>query len=194
MPARIKGLVLKSRLDYVSQFYGEKGLDLLLEALPPEGQAVLRDGVLVSTWYPLDRVIEIFVAVDEIFGKGDLELMRKIGAFTARAALAGGVQENFARQNDPAFVLKMAPVLFQQYYDTGRIESEPTGEESAVTRIHDFEMPHPAICKGLIGWLEEAIGIWGGTEVKVQEVKCRCRGDAHCEFVTSWTTPPEPAG
>lgn len=193
MPAHIKGLVVKSRLDYVKQFYGEKGLELLLEALPPAGQAVLRDGVLVSTWYPLDQVIEIFVAIDEIFGKGDFELMRKIGGYTARAALAGGVQENFARQGDPGFVLKMAPVIFAQYYDTGRLEIEAADEESAVVRFHDFETPHRVICSGLLGWMEEAIGIWGGAQVSVQEVKCRCRGDACCEYVSSWVMQPQSA-
>ncbi|MDP3938746.1 MAG: hypothetical protein Q8R92_11520, partial [Deltaproteobacteria bacterium] len=126
--AHIKGLVLKSRLDYVKQFYGEKGLQLLIESLPPEGQDAIRDGVLVSTWYPLDKAIEILVAIDEIFGKGDFELMRKIGGFTARVALAGGVQQSFGKQNDPGFVLKMAPILFQQYYDSGRIEIESKGE------------------------------------------------------------------
>jgi len=193
MAAQIKGLVLKSRLDYVTQFYGEKGCELLLEALPPEGQAIVRDGVLVSTWYPLDGAIRILVAIDEIFGKGDFALMRKIGSFTAKAALAGGVQQSFVRQNDPSFVLKVAPILFQQYYDTGRVETESRGEEAAVTRVLDFEMPHPVLCYGLLGWIEAAIEIWGGTQVKVSEVKCRCKGDPFCEFLSCWTTPVDPA-
>ncbi|MDP3937015.1 MAG: 4-vinyl reductase, partial [Deltaproteobacteria bacterium] len=190
--AHIKGLVLKSRLDYVKQFYGEKGLQLLIESLPPEGQDTIRDGVLVSTWYPLDKAIEILVAIDEIFGKGDFELMRKIGGFTARVALAGGVQQSFVRQNDPGFVLKMAPIIFQQYYDSGRIEIESKGEESAVARVFDFALPHRVICSGLLGWIEEAIEIWGGTQVKVSETKCCCKGDPHCEFVVCWVTPVAP--
>lgn len=191
MAAHIKGLVLKSRLDYVKQFYGEKGLTLMLEALPPGSREVIRDGVLVSSWYPLDQAIEILVAIDEIFGKGDFELTRKIGAFTARAALAGGVQQSFVKEHDPAFVLKMSPVLWQQYYDTGRIEIESQGEESAITRIHDFERPHPVICSGLLGWIEEAIEIWGGTQVRVSEEKCRCKGDPYCEILASWKVPAD---
>ncbi len=190
--AHIKGLVLKSRLDYVKQFYGEKGLQLLLEVLPPEGQAMLGDSVLVSSWYPLDQAIAILVAIDEIFGKGDFTLMRKIGGFTARVALAGGVQQSFGKQNDPGFVLKMAPIIFQQYYDSGRIEIETKGEESAVARILDFASPHPVICSGLVGWVEEAIEIWGGTQVKVSETKCRCKGDPHCEILACWVTPVVP--
>lgn len=193
MAAHIKGLVLKSRLDYVRQFYGDTGLRLLLEALPPASQEIIRDGVLVSSWYPLDKSIEMLVTIDEIFGKGDFVLTRKIGAFTARAALAGGVQQSFGKQNDPGFVLKMSPVLWQQYYDTGRIENETQGEESAISRIHDFEMPHPVICNGLLGWIEEAIEVWGGTQVRVTETKCRCKGDPHCEIVSSWKAPEEPA-
>lgn len=189
MAGHVKGLLLKSRFEYVKQFFGEKGEAALLEAISPEARAMVADGILVSTWYPIDPVIEILVKMDEVFGKGDFELARKMGAHTARMALAGGVQQSFAKENDPAFVLRMGPLLWQQYYDTGRVEVEALGPESAVSRIFEFGAPHRAICMGMLGWIEEAVGIWGGRDVRVNEVKCRTRGDDFCEYTCHWTDP-----
>lgn len=189
MVGNVKGLLLKSRFEYVRQFFGEKGEAALLSAISSEARAMVVDGILVSTWYPIEHVIEILVKMDEVLGKGDFELARKMGAYTARMALAGGVQQSFAKENDPAFVLKMGPLLWQQYYDTGRIEVEALGPESAVSRIIDFGAPHRAICMGMLGWIVEAVGIWGGENVRVNEPKCRTRGDDICEFTCHWTDP-----
>ena len=189
MAGHVKGLLLKSRFEYVRQFFGEKGEAALLHAISSEARAMVADGILVSTWYPIDHVIEILVKLDELLGKGDFELARKMGAHTARMALAGGVQQSFAKENDPAFVLKMGPLLWQQYYDTGRVEVESLGPESAVSRILDFGAPHLAICMGMLGWIEEAIGMWGGQNVRVEMTTCRTRGDDICEFTTHWTDP-----
>ena len=180
MAGHVKGLLLKSRFEYVKQFFGEKGEAALLNAISPEARAMVADGILVSTWYPIDHVIEILVRMDELLGKGDFELARKMGAHTARMALAGGVQQSFAKEHDPAFVLKMGPLLWQQYYDTGRVEAELLEAESAVSRIIDFGSPHRAICMGMLGWIEEAMGIWGAENVRINESKCRTRGDNIC--------------
>lgn len=193
MAAHVKGIMLKARFEYVRQFFGEKGEAALLESLSPEARAMVGDGILVSTWYPIDQAIEILVRIDETLGKGDFALSRKMGAHTARTALAGGVQQSFAKEHDPGFVLKMVPLIWQQYYDTGRIEAEILTDESAVSRTLDFEAPHQIICKGIQGWIEAAVEIWGGKDVRVDETKCRTRGDNVCEFAIRWTLPEEPA-
>jgi predicted hydrocarbon binding protein len=188
----VKGVVLKSRIPYVEKFHGKDAVGRVLEALSPEARAMVGGEILVSSWYPLQATIETLVTIDRLFGKGDLELCREMGRYTARVALEGGVQQSFVREHDPAFVIKMAPVIWQQYYDSGEIKVEQTGEESAISRLMGFEEPHRALCLSVLGWMEEAIEIWGGTEIHVVETKCQTRGDSCCEFVASWVTPPEP--
>ncbi len=196
MAVHVKGIVLKSRIQYVEKFHGKDGVARLIEALSPETRAMVGDEILVSSWYPLQATIESLVTIDRLFGKGDLDLCRKMGRYTARLALEGGVQQSFVREHDPTFVIKMGPIIWQQYYDSGEIQVEQTGEESAISRLVGFEEPHRALCLSMLGWLEEAIAIWGGTEIQVVETSCRTHGGSCCEFVTSWVIPPEarPAG
>ena len=186
MPVHIKGLVLKARVDYLQKAQGESSWERLLAELSPETRSALSDGVLISSWYPLAVSTELMSVADRMFARGDLGLAREMGRHSAKVALQG-VHQSFARENDPSFVLRMAPLLWSQYYDSGQLEAIQTGRASAVTRVLDFEEPHVAICLGLVGWIEAAIEIWGGVDVMVDERKCRTRGAAHCEIASSWT-------
>jgi hypothetical protein len=190
MPVHIKGLVLKSRVDFLQRSHGEGGWERLLAELSPETRSALADGVLISSWYPLGIALELVNAADRMFGKGDLALAREMGRHSAQTALQGAHQ-SFARENDPSFVMRMAPLLWTQNYDSGRLESIQTGPTSSLTRVFDFEEPHAAVCLAMVGWIEAAIEIWGGTDVKVEERKCRLHGAAHCEIVESWTDPAQ---
>jgi predicted hydrocarbon binding protein len=192
MAVHVKGIVLNSRIAYVEKYHGKEGFERVLEALSPEARAMVGGEILVSSWYPLQATVETLVTIDRLFGKGDLSLCREMGRYTARAALAGGVQQSFVREHDPGFVIKMGPVIWRQYYDSGEIQVEQTGEESAISRIVDFEEPHKVLCLSIQGWMEEAMEIWGGTEIQVTETKCLTRGEKCCEFVCSWVTPPAP--
>jgi predicted hydrocarbon binding protein len=189
MAVHVKGLVLKSFLDYVLESQGKAGQARLLEALSPEVRAMVSGDVLFSSWYPLRAAIEGFVAVDRLFGKGDLDLCREIGRYTARAALKSGVQQSFAREFDPEFAIKMGPVIWPQYYDSGRVEVESISPTTAITRIVDFAEPNRAICVSVQGWTEEATRIWGGVQVKLRETRCVAQGDPLCEFILKWKDP-----
>jgi hypothetical protein len=186
MAVHIKGLVLKARADYIQKRFGEDGWARLLAELSPESRAALADGILISSWYPVAISIEMVCVADRMFAKGDLALAREMGRHAAQVSLQG-VHQSFARENDPNFVLRMAPLLWSQFYDSGQMEAMATGRESAVSRVLDFAEPHAVICLGLVGWIESAIEIWGGVDVKVVETKCRVHGAAHCEIASSWT-------
>jgi predicted hydrocarbon binding protein len=189
MAVHVKGLVLKSYLDYVRESQGKEGEARLLEALSPEVRAMVSGDVLFSSWYPLRAAVDGFVAVDRVFGKGDLEICREIGRYTARAALKSGVQQSFAREFDPEFAIKMGSVIWPQYYDSGGVEVESVNSTTAITRIVGFAEPNRAICVSVQGWTEEAVRIWGGVQVKLRETQCVAQDDPLCEFVVKWKDP-----
>ncbi len=189
MAVHVKGLVLRARMDYIEKHFGEEALARVIEQLPPESRAVLDREIMVSSWYPLAALTDMAVALDRLHGRGDLATCREMGRNAAQMALQG-VHRSFAKENDPAFVLRMAPLLWGQYYDSGRSEVESTGKNSAVTRIFEFEEPHRAICLGVVGWMEAAIQIWGGLLSHVEETRCRVRGDECCEFMIRWVEDP----
>ncbi len=194
MSVHVKGLVLRARMDYIAKQLGVEALDRLLDEVSPQARAVLKEEIMVSSWYPLSALIEVAAALERLHGGGgDLEIFRGMGRNAAQMALQG-VHQSFAKENDPGFVIKMTPLLWGQYYDSGRAEAEALGPNSAVCRILDFEAPHRSICLGLVGWGEAAIEIWGGRNPRVEEKKCRVRGDACCEFVFTWAEPLPGAG
>ena len=188
MTVHIKGIVLKARVEYLKKTYGDEEFKRLLQNVSPETRKVISASILVSSWYPFSVSVEAMVAADRLFGKGDFEIVRATGRASAQLALQG-VHQSFAREHDPSFVIKMAPLLWTQYYDSGRMEAESISQEGAVTRVFEFAEPHRTLCVGIIGWMEAAIEIWGGTEVRVDETKCSARGGAHCEFLSSWKDP-----
>jgi hypothetical protein len=188
MGVHVKGLVLRARMDYVEKRFGEAALSRVIAEVPPESRAALRADILVSSWYPLSTLLDMAVTLDRLYGKGDLELSREMGRNAAQVALQG-VHRNFAKEHDPGFVIRMLPLLWGQYYDSGRLETESTGPESSMSRIFDMEELHRVICLGMIGWTEAALEIWGGQDRQVKETKCRVWGDDFCEFISRWTDP-----
>jgi hypothetical protein len=189
MSVHVKGLVLRARMDYIAKALGGEALDRILDEISPQARAVLREEIMVSSWYPLSALLEVAAAVERIHGRGGAaDLFRGMGRNAAQMALQG-VHQSFAKENDPGFVIKMTPLLWGQYYDSGRAEAESSGTNSAVCRILEFEEPHRAICLGVIGWGEAAIEIWGGRDARVEERKCRVHGDACCEFEFFWSDP-----
>jgi hypothetical protein len=183
MPVHVKGLVLRARKDYIEKQFGSDALERILEEISPEARAVMGEEIMVSSWYPLSALIEMAVTLDRLHGRGTGDLA---GIRTAALTALQGVHQSFAKEHDPGFVIRMSPLLWGQYYDSGRAEAESLGPESALVRILDFEEPHRAVCLGVIGWGEAAIEVWGGVEARIDERKCRVWGDDCCEFVWSW--------
>jgi predicted hydrocarbon binding protein len=188
MPVRVKGLILKTRIDYVKKTYGEEEWERLLASLSPEASAALSGDVLVSSWYPLSMSVEMLVAIDQMFGKGDLAVCREMGRYSARIALSS-VYKSFARENDMHFVNRMTPLIWRQYYDSGEMTTETTKGQACI-RIHGFAEPHPALCMGVLGWLEGANEAWGVEDVKVEETTCSARGQECCTFIVTGKNPP----
>lgn len=185
MAVHVKGLVLRARKEYIEKQFGAETFERIIEAASPEARAVLREEIMISSWYPLLALIEMAAGLDRLHGHGDMATSRAMGRTAALTALQG-VHQSFAREHDPGFVIRMSPLLWGQYYDSGRAEAESAGPESALVRILDFQDPHRAICLGVIGWGEAAIEVWGGVDARIEERKCRVWGDDCCEFVWSW--------
>jgi predicted hydrocarbon binding protein len=182
MVAHVKGIVLKTRLDYVEKTFGERACSRVIASLSPEGRAALEHGVLISSWYPVSLSVEMLLAIDRLFGKDDLELIRTMGNHSARIGLSS-VYESFGKKRNAHFANRMTPVMWKQYYDAGEMQVEAVGEGKAIVRIRDFPEPHRALCMGTLGWLEAANKIWGVQGAQVKETKCRTLGESYCEFV-----------
>lgn len=184
--SRIKGGVIKARLEYVVARAGEAGLAAVLSRLPREDQEVLRGWILPITWYPLDLNLRLDDAIAAVLSPGDRDrIFVEMGRASADSNL-GGPQHPYVRQGDPHYLLRATPQIYAAYYQVGRRTYERTGETSAVLRTYDAENVTRTDCLTVVGWHQRAIEMCGGKAVRVRETRCRSRGDPHCEYHCEW--------
>lgn len=182
----IKGNVLLARLKYVRDVGGEPALQAILARLPPEDAKVLGGWILPISWYPIDLYLRLDDAVATVMSPHDRAgVFLEMGRASADANLSGP-QRPFVREGDPHFLLQAAPQIYAAYYAVGRRTYRRTGETSAVLVTEDAENVTETDCLTVVGWHVRAIELCGGKDVKVEEARCRARGDEVCEYRCSW--------
>ncbi|MFQ5669116.1 MAG: TIGR02265 family protein [Acidobacteriota bacterium] len=182
----VKGSVLRSRLDFVVDHFGESGFQRLLDALPEADRKLIKSGLLSAQWYPFELGESIDSVVMEVLGKNSPETFRELGARSADFNLKG-VHQVFVHDRDPHGLLKRAPAIYKLYYDTGHRTYEKTGDTSCRLVTYESESFSAPDCLTVIGWHERAILICGGLDPRVEHPRCRARGDEVCEYLLSWT-------
>jgi uncharacterized protein (TIGR02265 family) len=185
--SRIKGGVIKARLEFVRARAGEAGLAEVLGRLSREDQEVLRGWILPITWFPLELNLRLDDAIAAVLSPGDRErVFLEMGRASADSNLAGP-HRPYLREGDPHFLLRAAPQIYSAYYNVGRRTYERTSDTSAVLRTYDAEDVTRTDCLTVVGWHERAIELCGGKDVRVTETRCRTRGDPCCEYHCQWT-------
>lgn len=183
--AQIKGSMLTSRLAFVEE-QGEPGdKERVLAQMPARLAAELEANVLPSDWYPFELFVELSRAIDQVLGKGDLALAREMGGFAAEQLLRT-IYKSFSKEGHPGFLFQRASAVWSQFYDTGRLTVVEEGPKQIRLLVTDFANPAREHCLSVEGWIEKNVEFSGATGVRVEEVKCRARGDSACEYVTRW--------
>ncbi len=183
--AHCKGIAVISRFKWVQERHGDAGTRSLLDALPAQTVAVTERHILPNDWVPMQVFIDVNVAVDQLFGKGDLALCRELGAWAAQANLPR-LFRLFYRLGSPTFIFERASKLWSAHYDSGRLETFSTAPGSASLRLFEFDQPHPAHCLSVLGWAAKSIELSGSTVTEARDPRCRVRGDDCCELVVAW--------
>lgn len=181
----VKGSTISSRLLWVSLHHGEEGLDRLSAALSPAARAAVNVPLAKAKWYPFELFVELTLAIDKTFGKGDLALVREIGRFTADANLKT-VYKLFYMVGTPKWIIDRAARLWDLHYDSGRLVVMRYPGNESEARIVGFATPHLVHCQSVWGWCERSLELSGAKEVRGEEVRCRTRGDEECAYHLRW--------
>jgi hypothetical protein len=183
--ANVKGSALASRVLWVQLGHGGAGVERLRSQVSPELRATIETGIDKATWYPFDQFIELIVAIDRLFGTGDLSLVRELARHGADANLRT-IYRLFYKVGTTHWILGRAVRLWSAHYDSGYLQVLTRGPTTAVLRIRDFDTPHIVHCQSVMGWAERSIELSGGKHVRSSEPKCRTRGDELCQFEAVW--------
>lgn len=184
--ARVGGNIILARRTFVQQRGGEALWERVLGHLDPEDAKSLRRVLLVTTSYPLDLNLKLDEAIAREISPGDPKrAFLEMGRASAEVNLKGP-HRAFVRESDPHHLLSFTETIYAYYYGEGRRTYEKTGPNSATLTTHGAPPATPGDCLTVVGWHERAIEMSGGRSVKVEEVQCRSRGDAVCEYRCAW--------
>jgi hypothetical protein len=184
--ANTKAVHLKNFKKFVIQEGGEDAYDRVLELLAPADREIASKPRVTTEWLDCGVWWRMLVAADRVLGQGDLQWIRRMGAFDARESLHG-VYRIFLSLLQPSVIINRCGVIWRQYYDTGHLRPEKMEKGYAEVRLTDFAgLPlHHEI--ELLGWMEEAIRLTGTKTVEVMHPgPCLARGDKYCSFVVRW--------
>jgi len=183
--ANVKGTAFSSRLLWVRLNHGQEGVERLAGAVTPELGRLLRDGAVMSKWYPFEQFVELNLAIDRTWGRGDMALIKSLGRHGADANLTT-IYRLFYKVGTVKWILARASRLWGLHYDSGTLHVDMYPGREVGLRIEDFETPHQAHCLSVLGWAERSIELSGGGDVKIAEITCRTRGGPLCRFRASW--------
>ncbi|MCA2977955.1 MAG: hypothetical protein INH37_06700 [Myxococcaceae bacterium] len=183
--AHCKGIAVIARLKWVRRFHGDAGARRLHDALSAPTRDALERHILPHDWVPMRTFVEVNVAVDRLFGSGDLRLCKDLGAWAAQENLPR-LFRLFYRLGTPGFMFERAAKLWSAHYDSGRLTLVLPTEKRAHLSLFDFAEPHRAHCLSVLGWAAKSVELSGARVVESDEARCRTRGDDRCEFVVSW--------
>lgn len=183
--SNVKGAAVTARLRFVRERHGEDGVRRLIDEVPAATRAVLAGRVLPQEWVPYDVFVDLGVAADRLFGRGDLALCYEMGRYAAEVNLPT-LYRIFYRLGNPLYIFRRAAQLWSVHYDSGRLAALEEGRGRARIEIVGFERPHRVHCLSVLGWATRSIELSGGVVVSAEEERCRARGDESCEMVAIW--------
>ena len=183
--ARVKGAAFVSRTKWVRFNQGEAGLERLITHVSEPLRAVLEKGPVMATWYPFESFVELNLAIDELFGKGDMALIRSLGRHGADANLTT-IYKLFYKVGTVKWLLARAARLWGMHYDAGRLLLVQAPGKEVEMIIKDFPTPHRAHCMSIEGWAERSVELSGGHDVVTETLGCRASGAEGCRFRVIW--------
>ena len=182
---QVKGSVLKSRLGFVEDHFGEAGVARVIASLGEEDQKALQM-ILTVKWYPFEVGKRLDNAIVQVLGGGRPEFFERLGEASADKNLTT-LHRGFLTEGRPHAFLAKAPAIYALYYETGRREYQQTGDTQGVLTTSDAETFSTADCLTVIGWYRRALEMCGAKQVTIVEDECRARGGAVCRYKVSWS-------
>ena len=181
---KIKGSILKSRLEFVRQEFGDDGLVKIMDILPEEDSKILGRLVAVA-WVDFEVGKRLDDTIVKVFGGGSTRFFERLGEASAEVNLTT-LHSAFLAPGDPEAFLAKAPQIYRLYYNVGWREYESTGEREGVLTTHDAETYSKPDCLTVVGWYRKALELCGAKNIRIIEEECRATGGDVCKYRVTW--------
>jgi len=164
--------------NYVREQHGDVAWQNVLKELPRQHREEVETAIAVG-WYEVAHFAQMLRTVDRVCGRGDLSLLRDIGAAEADQDL-NRVLRVFLRVLSPSQIFKVEARLWSHFQSAGTWSSVtvPGGVDAT---LRGWEVDE-ALCEELAGYLVRLVQFTGGKAVTVNHRVCRSKGHDRCVF------------
>ncbi len=182
----IRGTSVVSRVRFVQDRFGDEAWKQVLTRLNPEDRRVLSGPLSATGTYSQEMYANLVATVNDIFDDGSGSLARQMGHFTAQSDLRS-IHRHFFREGDPMYTLKMMPTIFQHYVPGSQMTVAEAKPGHVVLRLANQGEIDRGLCSYSVpGWLQGAVELAGGRNVRVRHTSCHYQGDGGGEYVITW--------
>ena len=185
LQTHVKGSAFQSRLKWLLLQEGEDGLRRVQAQVGPEFSQVLDEGIRMADWYSFEWYVALNLALDRLYGSGDLALVKTLGRHGAEANLTT-IYRLFFKVGTVKWIIARATRIWGLHYDTGQLLVREFPGDEVELEIANFATPHRVHCLSVQGWAERAAELSGAANVALHELSCRARGDDRCRFRIRW--------
>lgn len=182
---RVKGSMLRSRFEWLKEHHPEIDRDDVVTPLPEVTAERLKRGILSSSWYPFEDLINLDKHLRDRFQGEMPDILQEFGRYSAKKNLT------VIRVMTPHEFFRNSVKLHERFQDFGKAEYEQTGETSGKMVYLDYPCYSPVFCESAFGFFEQCLVLFGATSQTVTEPRCHCRGDSSCTFSMSWSSSEE---
>jgi len=128
---KVKGSVLKTKLAFVKERFGEQAFQATLDrVIGPDFAGPILD----STWYPFSVYDSLILSIAKDFFDGRVNSLREVGAYSAEKALTGVYRAFAYRGTLPDFLQRMT-AFHSTLYSAGRAEVDIQDEVCTVALL-----------------------------------------------------------
>lgn len=180
----IKGGMMAAHVAFATKDRSPEEITRFWSLLPHEVRMAAGGMLLAIKWYPFTHLIAVDRAIVDVYGHGHIDILRAVGAHSARLNL-GGVYKAYRRESIHDFLENNARLL-PQFQDFGQAAYVKTGALAGSMIITGYSSYSPLYCASAIGFYQEALQIHDARDVHVEETSCQCRGDRGCTFSLRW--------
>jgi hypothetical protein len=177
-----KGSAIRSTLRAIRAMYGDDTLAAVMARVPRAVRAQLEPVVLATSWYPIETVAAVHVAIRNIIGHGDWEVSRAIGAAASREDYSG-IHRALFHALDLDIVFSRGQATWNRYHTQGRVTWSNLGKGTAEGFIDEVDGFNPGVWNAVAGRIQTMFEIVGA-RAAIVDVKSPLA--TACEFQVSW--------
>ena len=178
---RAKGIFWLNLKKQITEQGGPQALADTLAGLSPEDQAIFAQSITAVSWVDYGAIMRLILH----YHKGSVAALKEGSVWAAHENLKG-VYRTFISMTSPRFICKNIPLLWKQYFDSGKLALDWVNTNHVVLRISGVVGMPKHHEDNFLPFLEEALRIAGAKDVYGFHSKCLARGDSHCRIELRW--------